>query len=139
MTFRADTGTGYLVDAVAGPGRGPDARAALGALRSRHARKKELRQWNADRVVELVRATGDTIALCPPLVAEASHLKQIFDVLVRDFSHFALALHNKASSTPAQMEHCLGMLHKPHRDEERYQRVWEGHVLPQADRYAMNP
>ena len=40
------------------PGRGPDARAALGDLRTRHARKKELRQWNADRVVELVRATG---------------------------------------------------------------------------------
>ena len=70
---------------------------------------------------------------------DADLVEQIFDVLVRDFSHFALALHNKASSTPAQMEHCLGMLHKPHRDEERYQRVWEGHVLPQADRYAMNP
>ncbi len=40
------------------PGREPDARATLGDLRSRHARKKELRQWNADRVVELVRVTG---------------------------------------------------------------------------------
>ncbi len=39
-------------------GREPDARATLGDLRSRHARKKELRQWNADRVVELVRVTG---------------------------------------------------------------------------------
>ena len=64
---------------------------------------------------------------------------QIFDVLVRDFSHFALALHNKASSTPQQMTHCLRMLHKPARDDARYQRVWEGQVLPQADRYAMNP
>ncbi len=39
------------------PGRGPDARSALGDLRSRHARKKDLRQWNSDRVIELVRAT----------------------------------------------------------------------------------
>lgn len=29
----------------------------------------------------LLRATGDTIALCPPLVSEAEHLKRIFDVL----------------------------------------------------------
>lgn len=40
------------------PGRGADPRAALGDLRSRHAQKKDLRQFNADRVVELVRATG---------------------------------------------------------------------------------
>ena len=40
------------------PGREPDAKAALGDLRTRHARKKDLRNWNADRVMELVRATG---------------------------------------------------------------------------------
>ncbi len=40
------------------PGRGPDARSVLGDLRTRHARKKELRQWNSDRVIDLVRATG---------------------------------------------------------------------------------
>ena len=40
------------------PGREVDAKGALGDLRSKHARKKELRQWNADRVLELVRATG---------------------------------------------------------------------------------
>jgi len=40
------------------PGRQPDAKSVLGDLRTRHARKKELRQWNSDRVVDLVRATG---------------------------------------------------------------------------------
>ena len=40
------------------PGREVDAKGALGDLRSKHARKKDLRQWNADRVLELVRATG---------------------------------------------------------------------------------
>ena len=40
------------------PGRSADPKAALGDLRSKHARKKDLRQWNADRVLELVRSTG---------------------------------------------------------------------------------
>ena len=40
------------------PGRDFDAKAALGDLRSRHAKKKELREWNADRVLALVRSTG---------------------------------------------------------------------------------
>jgi superfamily II DNA or RNA helicase len=40
------------------PGRAADPKAALGDLRSKHARKKDLRQWNADRVLELVRSTG---------------------------------------------------------------------------------
>jgi hypothetical protein len=40
------------------PGRDVDAKAALGGLRTKHARKKDLRNWNADRVLELVRATG---------------------------------------------------------------------------------
>lgn len=40
------------------PGREVDPKAALGDLRTRHARKKDLRQWNADRVAELVRVTG---------------------------------------------------------------------------------
>ena len=40
------------------PGRDADPKAALGDLRSKHARKKDLRQWNADKVLELVRSTG---------------------------------------------------------------------------------
>jgi len=45
------------------PGRDFDVKGALGDLRTRHARKKELRQWNADRVLELVRVTGMDHAL----------------------------------------------------------------------------
>jgi superfamily II DNA or RNA helicase len=40
------------------PGRQADPKSALGDLRSKHARKKDLRSWNADRVLELVRSTG---------------------------------------------------------------------------------
>ncbi|MEZ5165506.1 MAG: hypothetical protein R2695_03080 [Acidimicrobiales bacterium] len=44
--------------ATTAPGSAASTRASLGDLRSRHARKKELRQWNSDRVVALVQATG---------------------------------------------------------------------------------
>ena len=63
---------------------------------------------------------------------------QIFDILIRDFSGFALQLYGKPSSTPAQMEHCLEMIRKPAQDLERYDRVWSEQVLPLADRYEMN-
>ena len=52
-------------------------------------------------------------------------IDQIFDFMVRDFSKFALELHNKPSSTEAQMDSCRKMMLKPTVDEERYQRVWE--------------
>ena len=64
---------------------------------------------------------------------------QIFDVLVRDFSRFALQLHGKPSSTPAQMEYCLRMIQKPVVDAAQYGAVWEKHVLPLANHYEMNP
>ena len=38
-------------------GRDGEPRVVLADLRTRHARKKELRRWNADRVLELVRST----------------------------------------------------------------------------------
>ncbi|MEE3328870.1 MAG: acyl-CoA dehydrogenase, partial [Myxococcota bacterium] len=64
---------------------------------------------------------------------------QIFDVLVRDFSRFALQLHGKPSSTEVQMDHCIRMIRKPVPDAERYERVWAKDVLPLKDRYEMNP
>lgn len=63
---------------------------------------------------------------------------QIFDFMVRDFSKFALQLHNKPSSTPQQMNYCLRMLRKSVVDEERYQRVWENHVYALKGVYEMN-
>jgi acyl-CoA dehydrogenase len=69
----------------------------------------------------------------------AELVDQIFDFMVRDFSKFALQLHGKASTTPAQMEFCLQMLRKPVHDEARYRRVWEEQVFPLRDAYQMNP
>jgi len=65
-------------------------------------------------------------------------MDQIFDVIVRDFSGFALDLYGKPSSTDVQMEHCLEMIRKPAQDPDRYTRVWSEQVLPLASRYEMN-
>lgn len=64
---------------------------------------------------------------------------QIFDFMVRDFSEFALQLHNKAASTAEQMQHCLAMLAKPAADARRRAAVWSGHVLALDGAYEMNP
>jgi acyl-CoA dehydrogenase len=63
---------------------------------------------------------------------------QIFDFMIRDFSRFALQLHSKQSSTPAQMDYCMKMIRKAAVDTERYMRVWENHVYALKDKYEMN-
>jgi acyl-CoA dehydrogenase len=55
---------------------------------------------------------------------EVEVIDQIFDALVRDFSEFALQLHNKPSSTPEQMRLCLQMIKKPVGEGRRYDAVW---------------
>ena len=64
---------------------------------------------------------------------------QVFDVLVRDFSRFAVILQGKPTTTPAQAEHCLQMLRRPVPDPARYGRVWEQQVFALRDAYTMNP
>jgi acyl-CoA dehydrogenase len=69
----------------------------------------------------------------------ADMVGQIFDVMVRDFSKFALQLHSKPSSSPRQMELCLKMLARPVGDPDRYARIWDEHVFALAGQYQMNP
>ena len=64
---------------------------------------------------------------------------QIFDVLVRDFSRFAVQLHGKPSTTEAQADHCLKMIRRPAADAARSERIWLEHVYALRDAYAMNP
>ena len=66
-------------------------------------------------------------------------MDQVFDVLVRDFSRFAVILHGKPTTTPAQAEHCLQMVRRPAPDPDRYARVWEQQVFALRDAYTMNP
>ncbi len=66
-------------------------------------------------------------------------IDQIFDVLVRDFSAYAVALHGQASSTDAQQAWALERgVRKPVVDQERAGRVFET-VRGLAGAYEMQP
>jgi acyl-CoA dehydrogenase len=65
-------------------------------------------------------------------------LDQIFDVLVRDFSAYAVALHGRASSTEAQQAWALAHVRKPVVDADRFASVWE-QVRGLAGAYEMRP
>ncbi|MGY4710934.1 acyl-CoA dehydrogenase family protein [Mycolicibacterium sp. CBM1] len=69
---------------------------------------------------------------------DADLVDQIFDVQVRDFSTYAVALHGKASSTAAQQEWALGAVRKPVSDASRADRVWQ-QVKAYGGAYAMRP
>ena len=64
---------------------------------------------------------------------------EIFDVLVRDMSSFAVDLHAKAATTNDQGELCLAMVRRPASDIDRYERIWTGHVYAMRDAYTMTP
>jgi len=68
---------------------------------------------------------------------EEDMIDQIFEVLVEDFSKFALQIYNKPSSTEKQMEYAMKMIKKPVSDSERTQRIWENHVYALKDIYEM--
>ncbi len=70
---------------------------------------------------------------------EDALIDQIFDFIVRDFSEFALQLHNKPSSSQQQMDYCTRMLRKPAVDEARFRQIWQEHVYALKDLYEMNP
>jgi acyl-CoA dehydrogenase len=100
------------------------------------------------RDVDFLLALGEifTLVVYGQLILEAAELHgmgddlidQIFDLLVRDMSKFALQLYSKPSSTAEQMDYCLNMIRKPVVDEGRFGRVWqEVHAL--KDAYEMNP
>ncbi|WP_433269340.1 acyl-CoA dehydrogenase [Actinosynnema sp. CS-041913] len=79
-------------------------------------------------ILEQARLTG----------LDADLLDQVFDVLIRDFSGYAVALHGKASSTEAQQAWALGQVRKPVVDRDRFERVW-GRVAALSGAYEMNP
>ena len=63
---------------------------------------------------------------------------QIFDVQIRDFNTYAVALHGKPTATVAQQEWALGAIRTPVPDAERFTRVWE-RVRAYDGAYEMRP
>jgi acyl-CoA dehydrogenase len=99
------------------------------------------------RDVDFLLSLGEVFTLVPygQLILEAAPMygiadevvDQIFDVMVRDLSRYALQIYHKPSSTPDQMAMCLEMIRKPVTDRERFQSVWQ-EVSALAGAYEMN-
>ena len=68
----------------------------------------------------------------------ADTVDAIFDVLVRDFSEFAVTLHGHPSSTDAQQAWALDHVRKPVGDARRFDRVFN-EVQRHAGAYEMQP
>jgi acyl-CoA dehydrogenase len=68
---------------------------------------------------------------------EEDMIDQIFEVLVEDFSKFALQIYTKPSSSAKQMDYCQKMIQKPVANTERANRIWEKHVYALKDQYEM--
>ena len=63
---------------------------------------------------------------------------QVFDVMVRDMSRYALQLAHKPGASTAQQQRAMDMIRKPAEDRARFERVWEGEVSALAGAYRMN-
>jgi acyl-CoA dehydrogenase len=69
---------------------------------------------------------------------DADTIDAIFDVLVRDFSGYAVTLHGHSSSSDAQQAWALDHVRKPVGDTDRFGRVWD-QVERHAGAYEMRP
>ena len=121
-------------------------REQLGAFRELCAAAAPSEEQAKD--VDLLLAVGDLFALAvyAHLVLEgAEHhalsddaLDQLFDVFVRDFSSYALKLHERSGATGKQAAMALRLVKRPVFDAGRFERIWKGEVLSLRDSYRMN-
>ncbi len=81
---------------------------------------------------QLILEQADLIGL------DADLVDQIFEVQIRDFSQYAVALHGKSSSTAAQQDWALAAVRRPVTDADRFDRVWEK-VRAYDGAYEMRP
>ena len=65
-------------------------------------------------------------------------LDQVFDVMVRDFSRYALQLYGKSVTTTKQQLILRRMIKRPIVDAARFDRVWARHVSVLHGAYQMN-
>ena len=69
---------------------------------------------------------------------DADLVDQIFEVQIRDFSGYAVALHGKPSSTGAQQDWAMAAIRRPVIDADRFGRVWQ-QVKAYDGAYEMRP
>jgi acyl-CoA dehydrogenase len=98
--------------------------------------------------LDLLLSLGElfTLVVYAQLILENASLRglsndavdQLFDVMVRDFSRFAVELHGRAGTTPEQAEEFLKLVRKPVADPARADRIWKEEVFPLAGLYEMS-
>ncbi len=81
---------------------------------------------------QLILEQADLIGLDTDLV------DSIFEVQIRDFSQYAVALHGKSSTKAAQQDWALTAVRRPVTDAHRFDRVWE-QVRAYDGAYEMRP
>ena len=69
---------------------------------------------------------------------DADLVDQIFEVQIRDFSGYAVALHGKPSSTGEQQDWAMAAIRRPVIDADRFGRVWQ-QVEAYDGAYEMRP
>ncbi|HRK03392.1 MAG TPA: acyl-CoA dehydrogenase, partial [Oligoflexia bacterium] len=79
------------------------------------------------------------IEQCQKSRIENDLLDQIFDFMVRDFSHFALRLYAKPSTTRLQAMLAQTMIRKPSANRSSFLNVWQKHVHSLRENYEMKP
>ena len=65
-------------------------------------------------------------------------LDQVFDVIVRDFSRYALQLYGKSVTNWRQQRLLRRMIRRPVVDNARFEKVWNEHVFSLRGAYTMN-
>ncbi|SHO51804.1 acyl-CoA dehydrogenase [Desulfopila aestuarii] len=66
-------------------------------------------------------------------------IDQIFEVMIRDFSKFALQLYTKGSTSYIQQKICTRMVKRPAVNKKQLDHLWETYVYSMKDQYTMNP
>lgn len=70
---------------------------------------------------------------------DAPLIDEIFALLVKDFSSYAVELNNKSAMTDKQARFALRMIRRPVHDSAHYDQIWKDHVLPINSAYRMRP
>jgi acyl-CoA dehydrogenase len=81
---------------------------------------------------QLILEQADLIGL------DADLVDQIFEVQIRDFSGYAVALHGKSRTTAAQQDWALAAVRRPAIDNNRFDQVWQ-QVKAYDGAYEMRP
>jgi acyl-CoA dehydrogenase len=104
---------------------------------------------NQSRDIDYLLALGEifTLVAYGQLILESKEflnveddlIDEIFDLMVRDFSKYALQVFSKPSSTSKQKDLGRKMMKSPIPDEDRFDRIWKNHVYPLKGQYTINP